>query len=183
MASSQNTMIVTATAAALAAGVLGYVVYFDHQRRKNPEFRKHLRRNERKQARQAKEAAEFETQKQRLSIKQAVTEAGEEGFPASVEEKEAFFLEQVSTGETLTADPSRSIDAALAFYKALKVYPTPNDLIGIYDKTVPKPILDILAEMIAYDQDLKIEAFAPSQRSAGIPGMGGMPDMPTVGLD
>jgi hypothetical protein len=33
---------------------------------------------------------------------------------------------------------TKAVDAALAFYKALKVYPTPNDLINIYDKTVAK---------------------------------------------
>ena len=33
---------------------------------------------------------------------------------------------------------SKALDAALAFYKALKVYPTPGDLINIYDKTVSK---------------------------------------------
>lgn len=30
------------------------------------------------------------------------------------------------------------MEAALCFYKALKVYPQPKDLINIYDKTVPK---------------------------------------------
>jgi hypothetical protein len=33
---------------------------------------------------------------------------------------------------------TKTVDAALAFYKGLKVYPTPGDLINIYDKTVPK---------------------------------------------
>ncbi|CAL3971578.1 unnamed protein product, partial [Diplocarpon coronariae] len=28
-----------------------------------------------------------------------------------------------------------NVEAALCFYKALKVYPTPSDLITIYDKT------------------------------------------------
>lgn len=77
---------------------------------------------------------------------------------------------------------ANGLEAALAFYKALKVYPTPGDLINIYDKTVSKvlkairflsfasfhfamltrvlffvqPILDILAEMIAYDGSLRI---------------------------
>lgn len=68
----------------------------------------------------------------------AVDEAKEEGFPTSVEEKEAYFLDQVTMGEQLGADPTRSIEAALAFYKGLKVYPQPGDLISIYDKTVPK---------------------------------------------
>jgi MAS20 protein import receptor. len=33
---------------------------------------------------------------------------------------------------------SKHLEAALCFYKALKVYPTPGDLINIYDKTVSK---------------------------------------------
>jgi len=51
------------------------------------------------------------------------------------------------------------VEAALCFYKALKVYPQPKDLIGIYDKTVPKEILEILAEMIAQDDNLKVGSF------------------------
>lgn len=144
-----------------------YAVYFDHARRNKPEFRRNLRRNERKQVRQAKENAEVESQNRRHEIKAAVDEAREEGFPTSVEEKEAYFLDQVTMGEQLGADrecgtkegarlrqsqslvwipwltghddtASRSLEAALAFYKGLKVYPTPGDLINIYDKTVPK---------------------------------------------
>lgn len=51
------------------------------------------------------------------------------------------------------------IEAALAFYKALKVYPQPKDLIAIYDKTVPKDVLEILAEMVALDAGLKVGSF------------------------
>lgn len=84
--------------------VVAYAVYFDHQRRKNPDFRRTLRRNERRQAKQEKEEAEADAQQQRLSIKQAVEDAKEEGFPTNVEDKEAYFLDQVSLGETLGAD-------------------------------------------------------------------------------
>ena len=31
-----------------------------------------------------------------------------------------------------------SVEASLCFYRALKVYPNPRELINIYDKTVPK---------------------------------------------
>lgn len=48
------------------------------------------------------------------------------------------------------------LDAAVSFYKALKVYPQPKDLISIYDRTVPKDVLEILAEMVARDPSLKI---------------------------
>lgn len=51
---------------------------------------------------------------------------------------------------------SDNLEAALAFYKALKVYPQPKDLISIYDKTVPKECLEILAEMVAMDSSLDL---------------------------
>lgn len=81
-----------------------YAVYFDHARRSKPEFRRQLRRNERQQARRAKEDAEAETHSKRQTIKQVVDEAKDEGFPTSVEEKEAYFLDQVTIGEQLGAD-------------------------------------------------------------------------------
>lgn len=140
-------------------------MYFDYKRRKDSEFRRNLRRNERKQVRAEKEEAEASTQRLRGLIKAKVDEAKEEGFPVGVEEREAFFNEQVMTGEMLSQDrmneplhvailrtnkstkadsisfsdiASKMIDSALAFYKGLKVYPAPGDLIKIYDSTVPK---------------------------------------------
>ncbi|KDN69661.1 putative MAS20 protein import receptor [Colletotrichum sublineola] len=198
---SQTSTIVTASVAAAVTGLVAYAAYFDYQRRNKAEFRRELRRNERKQHRAEKETAQQETVRQRQAIKQAVDDAKDEGFPADVEQKEAYFLQQVSEGETLSADrqfkpswkPStkaimvpfadssddiatRAVDAALAFYKGLKVYPTPGDLISIYDKTIPKPVLDVLAEMIAYDDTLQI-----SQYQGGI--NADLSNMPTVGLD
>jgi import receptor subunit TOM20 len=41
----------------------------------------------------------------------------------------------VADGLLVGAD---NIEAALCFYRALKVYPNPRELINIYDKTVPK---------------------------------------------
>ncbi|KAL6860179.1 mitochondrial import receptor subunit tom20 [Amphichorda felina] len=167
--------IVTASVATAAAGLLGYIVYFDYQRRTQADFRRNLRRNERRQARVQKEEAEASTQRQRAAIKGLVDEAKDEGFPAGVEEREAFFNEQVMAGEVLSQDPTKMVESALAFYKGLKVYPAPGDLIKIYDSTVPKPILDILAEMIAYDSALDIRARAPGGINLG--------DIPNVGLD
>lgn len=71
------------------------------------------------------------------------------------------------------AKGSDLIETALCFYRALKVYPNPRELINIYDKTVPKvglcrfgqtilyadiqqPVLDILAEMIAVDTSIPV---------------------------
>jgi mitochondrial import receptor subunit TOM20 len=160
-----------------------------------------------------KEEAEASTKKQREAIKAKVDEANAEGFPTGVEDREAYFNEQVMAGEVLSSDrastdpvhvitlprsltptpASKKVESALAFYKGLKVYPAPGDLIKIYDSTVPKvyhislqvarerthltcwqPILDILAEMIAYDSSLDIRS-----RPGGI----NLGDIPNVGLD
>ena len=67
---------------------------------------------------------------------------------------------------------SDQAEAALCFYKALKVYPQPNDLIAIYDKTVPKPVLDILAEMIAADPSVSVGRFGGASSSDGGSGRG-----------
>lgn len=117
---------------------IGYAIYFDIQRRKSPEFRRELRREERRRERNAKENASAATKNRVKDIQVAVDAATEEGFPSGVNEREGYFMEHVQIGEQLASDPTQTTEAALAFYKALKVYPTPGDLIGIYDKTVDK---------------------------------------------
>ena len=83
---------------------LAYAVYFDYRRRSSPEFRRQLRRKERRQARVEKDNAVAQQQAQRQQLRRMVDEAKEEGFPTSVEEKEAYFLEQVQAGELLGSD-------------------------------------------------------------------------------
>ncbi len=51
-----------------------------------------------------KEEAEASTQRQRAAIKDLINDAQDEGFPTGVEEREAFFNEQVMTGEVLSQD-------------------------------------------------------------------------------
>ncbi|KAL8755987.1 MAG: hypothetical protein Q9184_004650 [Pyrenodesmia sp. 2 TL-2023] len=149
-----------------------YAFYFDHKRRTDPEFRKALKRESRKIAKAAKEEAEAQGQQQRREIRQAVDDRQEEGFPTSVEEKEAFFMNMVGQGENLQSNEATHIEAALCFYSALKVYPQPSDLIAIYDKTCPKPVIDILAEMVAYDGSLPVGSFggAPGSDAGGSSG-------------
>ncbi|KAI0106255.1 mitochondrial import receptor subunit tom-20 [Nemania sp. FL0031] len=174
----QPSTIATISVATAATGLLAYAVYFDYQRRKNPDFRKTLRREERRQARAEKEEAVALSKEKRRAIQAAVDAALEEGFPAGVNEKEQYFMEFVQQGELLASDPSQTTEAALAFYKALKVYPTPRDLISIYDKTVDKRVLDVLAEMIAYDKSLDLN----NQMPAGI-NLDDLMNLPSAGLD
>ncbi|KAI1342416.1 mitochondrial import receptor subunit tom-20 [Xylariaceae sp. FL0016] len=173
----QTTTVATISAATVATGLLAYAFYFDQQRRANPDFRRNLRRDERRQHRAAKEEAVSATKEKRKEIQSLVDAATEEGYPTDVNGREAYFMEYVQQGEILAQDSTKTIEAALAFYKALKVYPTPGDLISIYDKTVDKRILDVLAEMIAYDKNMDLNG-------AELPTSGISPEgLPNVGLD
>ncbi|RAH44836.1 TOM complex receptor protein TOM20 [Aspergillus brunneoviolaceus CBS 621.78] len=159
----RTSTLVAATAGTIITGLLAYAVYFDHKRQTDPEFRRALKRNNRRMARVEKEEAEAQGAMQRESIKAAVQQAKDEGFPTDLEEKEAYFMGQVARGESLCAEDTNlgaePVEAALCFYKALKVYPQPKDLISIYDKTVPKEVLEILAEMVAMDAGLQLGSF------------------------
>ena len=79
-------------------------MYFDYKRRNDPLFRKELKKQSKRQARVAKEEAEANTVRQRQAIKAAIEEAKEEGFPTDVEEKEAYFMQEVARGESLSGE-------------------------------------------------------------------------------
>jgi hypothetical protein len=83
---------------------IAYAVYFDYKRRTDTDFRRNLRRNERRLARVEKEEAAAASNRQRQEIRKLVEQANEEGFVTDPEEKEAYFMEQVSEGERLGAD-------------------------------------------------------------------------------
>ncbi|EEH18555.2 hypothetical protein PABG_07615 [Paracoccidioides brasiliensis Pb03] len=136
-----------------------YAIYFDYKRHSDAEFRRNLKRDNRRLARVVREQSEAKGAQQIAEIKQALQEAKEEGFPSDPEDKEAFFMGQISKGEQLAAQGTSNLEAALAFYKALKVYPQPKDLIAIYDNTVPKDVLEILAEMVGQDTSLQLGSF------------------------
>lgn len=101
---------------------IAYAVYFDYKRRNDPDFRKALKRESRRQAKLAKEEAEIQGQQQKEEIKAAVQEAIEEGFPTDVEEREAFFMQQIAQGEALAGDgnqatlPSSTLTVALTLF-------------------------------------------------------------------
>jgi mitochondrial import receptor subunit TOM20 len=83
---------------------LAYAVYFDHKRRTDPEFRRALKRDARRQARMAKEANEVKGKQKQEAIKQAIEDAQQERFPTDIEEREAFFMTEVARGEQLNGD-------------------------------------------------------------------------------
>ncbi|KLJ07825.1 hypothetical protein EMPG_16701 [Blastomyces silverae] len=157
----KTTAIVAASAGTIVTGLLAYALYFDYKRHSDAEFRRNLKRDNRRLARAVREESAAQGARQIAEIKEAVAEAKAEGFPTDPDDKERYFMGQISKGEQLAAEGMRlsNFEAALAFYKALKVYPQPKDLIAIYDTTVPKDVLEILAEMVGQDTTLQLGSF------------------------
>ena len=68
-----------------------------------------MKRDARKQARIAKEQNEAQGKARREEIRDAVQDALEEGFPTDIEDKERFFLEQISQGEAMANDGTLAV--------------------------------------------------------------------------
>ncbi|CAO3617450.1 unnamed protein product [Cunninghamella blakesleeana] len=144
---------------ALTAG-LGYIIYFDHKRRNDPNFRKQLKRERKKLAKKEKEEKTQSEKRVKDLIEQVLAIANEEVLPTSAEEKEKYFMEQVAKGEALcTQGPAYYQAAVVPFYLALKVYPAPLELITIYQKTIPEACFQILVTIMATEQNNRVNAF------------------------
>lgn len=100
---------------AVVTGFLGYVIYFDHRRRTDPQFRKALKRESRKQERAAKQEAEAANSRQRRAIREAVDKVNEEDLPTDPEEVEKFFMDMVAEGEVLCADSEFLVLASIVY--------------------------------------------------------------------
>lgn len=98
--------IIAATAGALATGFLAYAVYFDHRRRTDAEFRKALKRDNKRQAKVAKEEENAKKEGDIKRIKQLLEKANAEGFPdpSNPEEVEKYFMDEVADGERMCQD-------------------------------------------------------------------------------
>ena len=119
----------------------------------DPDFRKKLRKQSKQSVKVAKKELKAAAQQESMMIEKAVRDAAEPGvLPAGVQEKEAFFMEQVATGEALFAQGAAyHVPAAIAFFKALKVYPAPVELVMIYQKAVPKEVFDLIMKLVTRD--------------------------------
>ncbi|KAK9472359.1 mitochondrial outer membrane translocase complex, subunit Tom20 domain-containing protein [Dipodascopsis tothii] len=134
----------------IAASAVSYLAYFDYKRHNSAEFRRQLRRNER-QYQKDKETQEQQAKVARTQrIKDIISKSlAEKPLPTDLKEREQVFMEEATLAEEYTArGESMYLDAALSYYRALCVYPSPAELLNLYDRSVKKPILDLIALMI-----------------------------------
>lgn len=149
----KTSQIVLTSLSVLGVAGIGYAVYFDHRRRTDPAFRKSLRKESKKSSKADKKAAAKRAQQEDGFIQDLLEETRAPGtFPAGVEEREQYFLKYVSQGEQLFAmGADKYLEAAASFFKALKVYPQPVELIMIYQKAVPKEVFDTIMRIVSKD--------------------------------
>nr|GAT58491.1 predicted protein [Mycena chlorophos] len=162
--SSRTTTLLTATAISVSA-LVAYALYFDYKRRTDSAFRKQLRKQKKrvdKSLAESREALQAASQVTDEELREALKAIEEEPKPGP-EMRENYFMSQVAMGEQLAARGEAFVlPAALSFYRALAVYPSPSELLGIYQKTVPDEIVKVILRIINLDvsappQDLGID--------------------------
>ncbi|GAA5886686.1 hypothetical protein JCM6882_005856 [Rhodosporidiobolus microsporus] len=163
--------IAGAVAGVAALATVGYAAYFDYKRRNDPVFRKKLYREHKKLEKKVKQSEEVGKGQVQAALRRAIALVNAEKPPATAEEKEQFFMEQVALGEQLAArSPEFYVASAISFYKALKVYPAPQELLMIYQKTQPQPVFDLVMELISLeinDQAVEAATRARAAQAAG----------------
>ncbi|KAI8333401.1 protein import receptor MAS20 [Chlamydoabsidia padenii] len=160
---TQNIALYAAGAAAVFG--VGYLIYFDYKRQNDPEFKKQLKRERKKAAKIAKASEEEDKNAKIKLIETVITAAAHETYPKTPEDMEKYFMAQVAEGEALCAKGEQYYnDAVLPFYKAIKVYPAPLELIDIYQKTLPQPVVETVVNILAIEQQA-----AEAQSAGDIP--------------
>lgn len=132
----------------LAAGALGYCLYFDYQRRNNAEFRKSIYMKKR----QAEKAEKLKVAASRAEKTEFLKEKLAESLltnPMNTANKEQTFIEEVTRAEKLAAIVGKEVDAAIHFYRALSVYPDPAAILEIYQKSVPADVYELIMLLTA----------------------------------
>ena len=162
MSAKNNTLfhalMITGVFATLAA--VGYAIYFDHRRRSDPRFRKHLARKKKEEKeKQERDKRKLHTLKlQRIAkFLQGKLEDGQ--LPQTVSEKETVFAKSIAEGEQLSTVPGMELESAVKFYKALAVYPNPTDLLSTYQRSIPEHIYENIVLMLAVMPPANISTF------------------------
>ncbi|MCO5566173.1 hypothetical protein L7F22_019849 [Adiantum nelumboides] len=156
--------VASVTGITLLTGFLGYAVYFDYKRRNDPTFRSRLRKDAKRTKKETKKALQRREKETEEFLQNIVNESSRAG-PAPDEQT---FSQNVQIGEMLAAQgPEHHLQAAAAFFKALKAYPSPMELLMIYQQAVPPEVMAYIRKMVSLDQSLNT-ASKGSERVANL---------------
>ncbi|KIK67618.1 hypothetical protein GYMLUDRAFT_215760 [Collybiopsis luxurians FD-317 M1] len=161
--SSRTTSVLT-VAGITALGLVAYAVYFDYKRRNDVNFRKKLKKDKKRVDKSiASSKASMSPDPGAITddeLREALEQVKAEQVPVAPDQKENYFMTQVASGEQLSLQgPMFHLPAALAFYRALRVYPSPVELMMIYQKTVPEPIFKLVIQLTNLDVKDRVEGY------------------------
>ncbi|RPD66738.1 MAS20-domain-containing protein [Lentinus tigrinus ALCF2SS1-7] len=187
MSSSRTTSVLTVAAVTVLGGLFAYAVYFDYKRRNDSDFRKKLRKDKKKvtkQSEQAKAANDAAAVVSAAEIKTALLKVREEEVPPTPDEKEAYFMMQVQVGDQLLQKgPNFLLPAAMAFFRALRVYPSPVEFIMMLQQTLPETVFKVFMEMVNADVASRVEGyydyFPPKRMNVSVQHVGGQGNQAT----
>ncbi|TPX43581.1 hypothetical protein SeLEV6574_g04971 [Synchytrium endobioticum] len=158
------------TSIAVGVATASYLVYFDYKRRNDPSFRNTIKK-QRKAAIKAKAEEEAARAKSRAAAAAGTVSDGPDKVPTNIEEKEKYFMDQLQSGEILyRKGPAHFQAAASCFMKAMRVYPQPLELIGLFQKSLPEPVFQLLMEMMAAEvrkEEEEVEEVLARQLESG----------------
>ncbi|KAG9317313.1 hypothetical protein JVU11DRAFT_1511 [Chiua virens] len=160
------------TVAGIAVGSLvAYAVYFDYKRRTDANFRRRLRK-EKKRAEKSQTPSEASASTGGVDPNElisALEKIRNEQIPTDHDERHQYFMTQVNMGETMSVKgPAFYMPAALCFYRAIRVYPSPLELIMVYEKSLSAPVFQLVMQLVNLD-------VSSSPSSQGM-GPGSVPD-------
>ncbi|KAI0751552.1 MAS20-domain-containing protein [Daedaleopsis nitida] len=163
MSSSRTSTVITVAAVTVLGGLVAYAVYFDYKRRNDSDFRKKLRKDKKKvnkQQQQEQDTVDVASVISAAEIKSALLKLRQEDVPPTSDEKESYFMMQVQVGDQLVQKgPAFYLPAAMAFFRALRVYPSPVEFIMMLQQTLPEPIFKLFMELVNADVASHIEGY------------------------
>ncbi|KAK9329791.1 hypothetical protein V1520DRAFT_342446 [Lipomyces starkeyi] len=136
---------------AVAAGAAAYVISFDYRRRNSPEFRKQLRRNERKHRKNIELGKEKELQQSKDDLKGLIVQSLQEE-PTSVNSAEEFEMqmskELMKIDSYLHQGEKKYNDMVVSIYRLLVIHPMPKQIIEALKDNIPKDVLTLLDDAV-----------------------------------
>ncbi|KAK9247810.1 hypothetical protein V1506DRAFT_530730 [Lipomyces tetrasporus] len=135
----------------VAAGAAAYVISFDYRRRNSTEFRKQLRRNERKHQKNIELSKQKELQQSKNELKGLIVQSLQEE-PTSVSSAEEFEMqmskELMKIDSFLHQGEKKYNDMVVSIYRLLVIHPMPKQIIEALKDNIPKEVLTLLNEAV-----------------------------------
>ena len=146
--------VTAAVSTTIAIGALSYCFYFDYKRRTDSKFRNSIKEEERYVQKLKAESQPLHSKEKILeSARNVLMKVRELQLPDGPQQKEQFFMEVLAKGELLctSSEVADLEQACVCFYSGLKVYPVPQELIQLYQKSLPERVFQLLVHVIALD--------------------------------